>query len=411
MCHPAKARKLLNNGKAAVFRRYPFTIILKYEAENEHTYRLKIDYGSRHTGLAILKDDQVVWLAVLHHRTGIKKAMQNRKNYRARRRGNLRHRKMRFLNRKRQKGWLPPSLKSRVNNIETWLRRLCSVCPITAVSYENVKFDTQKMQNPEISSVEYQQGELQGYEVREYLLEKFGRKCAYCGKEDVPLEIEHIIPKSRGGSNRISNLTLACHECNTAKGTMTAEEFGFQDIQKQAKAPLKDAALVTATRWAVYEVLKASGLEVECGSGGRTKFNRTALGLPKEHYYDACAVGASTPEKLYFKTDTVLNITAIGRGKHCRTNPDAYGFPKAYLPRRKDFFGFQTGDLVKADVPKGKKAGRYFGTVKCRSSGYFNIKTDAGLVDGINHKYFTLVQNIDGYSYSQERRTALLPAL
>ena len=56
----------------------------------------------------------------------------------------------------------------------------------------------QLMANPEISGIEYQQGELQGYEVREYLLEKFGRKCAYCGAENVPLEVEHIIPKSRG---------------------------------------------------------------------------------------------------------------------------------------------------------------------------------------------------------------------
>ena len=66
------------------------------------------------------------------------------------------------------------------------------------------------MQNPEISGIEYQQGTLQGYEIREYLLEKFGRKCCYCGKENIPLEIEHIIPKSRGGTNRIDNLCLAC---------------------------------------------------------------------------------------------------------------------------------------------------------------------------------------------------------
>jgi 5-methylcytosine-specific restriction endonuclease McrA len=65
------------------------------------------------------------------------------------------------------------------------------------------------MQDAEISGVSYQQGELAGYEVREYLLEKWQRRCAYCGKTDVPLEIEHIIPKSRGGSNRVSNLTLA----------------------------------------------------------------------------------------------------------------------------------------------------------------------------------------------------------
>ncbi|WP_197047582.1 HNH endonuclease, partial [Planktothrix serta] len=67
----------------------------------------------------------------------------------------------------------------------------------------------QQLENPEISGIEYQQGELQGYEVRQYLLEKWSRKCAYCGVENVPLEVEHIHPKSQGGTDRISNLTVA----------------------------------------------------------------------------------------------------------------------------------------------------------------------------------------------------------
>ena len=72
---------------------------------------------------------------------------------------------------------------------------------------------------------EYQQGELAGYEVREYLLEKWGRKCAYCGKQNIPLEIEHIVPKSEGGSDRVSNLTLACNTCNVRKGNRLVREF------------------------------------------------------------------------------------------------------------------------------------------------------------------------------------------
>src|SRR5512140_2426807 len=105
------------------------------------------------------------------------------------------------------------------------------------------------MENPEISGVEYQQGTLLGYEVREYLLEKFGRKCVYCGKQHVPLAIEHIIPKIRGGSSRISNLATACDPCNDDKGTKTAAEFGHSEVQALAKRPLKDAAAVNASRW------------------------------------------------------------------------------------------------------------------------------------------------------------------
>ena len=304
-CHEAVARKLLKQGKAAIFRRYPFTIILKKavdDTDNKQEYRLKIDYGSKHTGLAILQNNNVIWLGQIDHRTDIKKKLDERRMFRrSRRNRKIRYRKPRFLNRKRKEGWIPPSFESRVNNIKTWVNRLQKLIPLTHISYENVKFDTQLMQNPEISGIEYQQGTLQGYEIREYLLEKFGRKCCYCGKENIPLEIEHIIPKSRGGTDRIDNLCLACHECNQKKGNMTAEEFGYPDIQKQVKQTLKDTSVVNSTRWKVYNLLYNSGLEVECGTGALTKMNRIKLGLPKEHCFDACCIGQSTPDKLYFK--------------------------------------------------------------------------------------------------------------
>ena len=402
-CHPAKARKLLKQGRAVIHKKYPFTIRLRdtvSDEEDEQEYRLKIDYGSKTTGLAILQRNKVIWLAELHHKINIKDNLDARRGFRRRRRNaNLRYRKPRFNNRRRKEGWLPPSLRSRVDNIRNWVNKLKQLIPLTHISYENVKFDIQLMRNPEISGVEYQQGQLQGYEVREYLLEKYDRKCVYCGKKNIPLEIEHIIPKSRGGTNRIDNLTISCHDCNQKKGNLTAEEFGYPNIQKQAKQTLKDAAAVNSTRWAVYNVLLQSELDVECGTGARTKMQRINLGLPKEHYYDAICVGESTPEKLYFKTNEVLEIKAIGRGSHCRTKTDAYGFPRLYMPRQKYFFGFMTGDMVKAIVTKGKKQGVYYGTVACRSTGSFNIKTSNGIMQGISYKYCKVVQRLDGYNY------------
>ncbi len=413
-CHPARARKLLKTGKAKIFKKYPFTIILEKEVEieekNKDEYSLKIDYGSRHTGLAILKNSkEVVWLAQIEHRTNIKEKLDTRRGHRRFRRNKLRYRKPRFNNRKRKEGWIPPSLQSRVDNISSWVIKLQKLIPITHISYENVKFDTQLMNDSTIKGIEYQQGTLMGYEIREYLLEKFNRRCVYCGKTDTPLEIEHIIPKSRGGSNKIDNLAIACRSCNKAKGSKTAEEFGYPDIQKQVKKSLKDAAILNATRWKVYEVLIATGLPVECGTGARTKMNRIKLELPKDHHYDACCIGKSTPDNLHFKTDNVLYIKAIGRGSHCRTNLDKYGFPRSYLPRQKYFFGFQSGDMVKAVVPKGKYKGTWYGSIACRSTGSFNINLIKGRVQGINHKYCQIVQKSDGYKYTLERREMELP--
>ena len=141
---------------------------------------------------------------------------------------------------------------------------------------------------------------------------------------------------------------------------------------------------------------------MECGTEGLTHYNRAKRNIPKDHCYDACCVGKSTPEHLYFGTKVVHMITAVGRGRHCRTNVDASGFPRGYLARQKRFFGFQTGDMVRATVTKGKKIGTYVGKVMCRKSGAFDIKTDSVRVQGIGYRYFNLVQRSDGYIYSKK---------
>lgn len=412
--HPGWARKLLSSGRAAVYKRYPCTIILKHAMPNAEVQplRLKIDPGSKTTGISIVNDNtgDVPFAAELNHRgQQIKKSMDSRRAIRrSRRKRKTRYRKPRFNNRRRKEGWLPPSLRSRVENVETWIRRLRSLCPITAISLELVKFDTQAMQNPEITGVEYQQGELFGYEVREYLLEKFGRKCVYCGAENVPLQVEHIIPKARGGSNRVSNLTIACKECNQRKGNQTAEEFGHPEVQAQAKKPLKDAAAVNATRWALYRRVQETGIPIEVGTGGRTKYNRSTRKLPKTHWLDAACVGASTPEVLNVEGIRPLVITAMGRGSRQMCRVDKYGFPRTSAKKFKRAYGFQTGDMVKAVVPIGKKAGTYIGRVAIRASGSFNIKTKSSTIQGISHRYCRILQQSDGYIY--ERNTAFLPS-
>jgi 5-methylcytosine-specific restriction endonuclease McrA len=406
-CIPVRARLLLDGGKAAVFRRYPFTIILKDRTEADSatsTYRVKIDPGSKATGLAVVNEvtSEVVWAAELMHRgQQIRDALLSRSQIRrCRRNRKTRYRKARFLNRTKPTGWLAPSLMSRVHNIRTWVSRLSRFIPILALSMELVRFDTQLMQNAEISGAEYQQGELAGYEVREYLLEKWGRRCIYCGVKDVPLEIEHITPKARGGSNRVSNLTLACHDCNQKKGTQTAVEFGHPEVQAQAKKPLKDAAAVNATRWKLFECLKAFDIPVECGTGGRTKYNRTRLGFPKSHWIDAACVGATTPDNL--KADGVmpLQIKATGHGTRQMCGTNKFGFPVRHRTRSKKHFGFQTGDMVRAIVTKGKNKGAHIGRVLIRATGIFDIRTSSRRVQGINYRYCSAIHMQDGYQYT-----------
>lgn len=419
-CHPARARRLLTSGKAAVWRRYPFVIVLTRAVPEAAPapLRLKLDPGSKTTGLALVNDatGQVCWAAEVAHRgQRVKDRLDQRRTCRrARHQRHIRYRPARFNNRRRREGWLPPSLDARLSNLVTWVARLRRVAPIGALSQELVKFDTQLLEHPDISGLAYRQGELAGYEVREYLLEKWSRHCAYCQATNVPLQVEHIVPRARGGTDRASNLTLACESCNSAKGTQTAAEFGHPEIAAQARRPLRDAAAVNASRWAPYHRLTATGLPVEVSTGGRTKWNRTVRGLPKTHWIDAACVGASTPVRLLVAGVAPLQIRAMGRHSRqmCRTN--RFGFPDKAPKATSVVAGLRTGDMVRAVVPPSSvKAGTYLGRLAVRATGKCNILTRSGVVvQGIHVRYCQPLHRGDGYTYqmvNQKGGAALLP--
>jgi len=233
---------------------------------------------------------------------------------------------------------------------------------------------------------------------------KWNRQCAYCGKKDVPLQVEHIHPRSKGGTDRISNLCLACEPCNIAKDTLDIKVFLakkpelLKRLLAQAKAPLKDATAVNSTRWALFERLKALGLPVECGSGGLTKYNRVTRNLEKAHWLDATCVGKSTPEVIQITGVEPLLIKAMGTGRRQMCVTDKYGFPKQHKERCKSFLGYQTGDIVKAVTPKGTITGR----IMIRHRPSFRV----GKAD-IHPKYMKRVQRADGYSY--EKGVVMLP--
>ncbi|MET8053871.1 RNA-guided endonuclease IscB [Streptosporangium sp. NPDC005286] len=416
-CHPARARRLLAAGRAVVARRTPFVIRLKDRSVADSTVagvQVGIDPGSKHTGLAVFTGHEGSrtgrYAIQLDHRGAlIRDRLASRAALRRGRRGrNLRYRAPRFLNRTKPQGWLAPSLRHRVDTTMSWMVRLARWAPVVAVHVEKVSFDTHVLSaGKPLEGVEYQQGTLAGYEVREYLLAKWGRTCAYCGASGVPLNLDHIHPRSRGGSDRISNLALACVRCNQAKNATPVEEF-LKDkpallarILRQAKAPLRDAAAVNATRWALWRALESTGLPIRVASGGRTKWNRSRTGAPKSHTLDAVHVGEL--ESVTAWPSTVLVVAATGRGTYARTTPDRYGFPRLVRPRSKLRHGFQTGDLVRANVPAGKKAGVHVGRVLVRSSGSFDITTRHGRITGINHRHVRHLQRADGYGYTTRK--------
>jgi hypothetical protein len=197
----------------------------------------------------------------------------------------------------------------------------------------------------------------------------------------------------------VSNLVPSCIPCNQdGKKALSIEKFLAHDpkrlaaIKAQLKAPLKDAAAVNVTRWALYEALADTGLPVEASSGGRTKYDRAQLGIAKTHAFDAACVG-KVGTLVGWQIST-LAIKAMGCGSYCRTKLTAHGFRRAHCMRAKSIHGFKTG----------------IGRVAVRASGSFNVQTPTGVVQGINARRCTILHRADGYKYHQQRAALPLPA-
>jgi len=346
---PTKARHLLKQGKTKVVKRKPFVIQMTMATgETKQDITLGIDSGYINVGFSAVTEKKELISGELTLRKDVSKKLDERRMYRKNKRNKLWYRQPRFNNRvsTKKKGWLVPSLQYKLDTHIRLIENMKKWFPITNTIIEIASFDTQKMQNPEISGIEYQQGELQGYEIREYLLEKFGRKCAYCGKKDIPLEIEHIIPKSRGGSGRVDNLTISCRGCNQKKDKQTAEEFGFPEIQKLAKESLKSTAFMNVVR-----KILAKQVNAEETYGYITKYNRIRLGLDKTHFNDAFII-ANGSKQIRCKP---YDITQSRRNNRC-LQLNRKGFKPSIRRQR---YKLQPNDLVRYNGKKQRVKGMF----------------------------------------------------
>lgn len=317
---PRRARLWLKAKRAWVVCREPFTIQLRFETSAyTQPVTIGVDTGSQTVGLAATANREVVFQAEMRLRSDISGKLTQRRQYRRTRRSRkTRYRGPRWTNRRRKAGWLAPSLRAKAEATVKAVRFLASLLPIRQINVEIGSFDTQKMQNPEVCGVSYQQGQLQGYLVREYLLAKWQRQCAYCQTSGVPLQVEHLIPRSRGGSDRASNLVIACAACNKQKGSRTAEEFGYAEIQAQARVPLKDAAHVSSIKTAVVtSLIQQFGSEhVAVTYGYETRYQRIqVLNLPKSHSNDAISIACEKGELVKAGT-SVYQIRCLARGNY-----------------------------------------------------------------------------------------------
>ncbi len=365
---PRRARRWLKAKRVRMLSRDPFTIQLHFETTHyTQAVTVGVDTGSQTVGVAATTGGEVAYQAEVHLRNDIhNKLIQRRKSRRNRRSRKTRYRRVRFANRRRKAGWLAPSLRSKVEATIKAVRFVATILPVEHIKVEVASFDTHKMQNPEIAGLQYQQGELQGYQVREYLLHKWQRKCVYCHKSGIPLQVEHLTPKARGGSDRVSNLALACKPCNRRKGNQTAAEFGYPEIQAQARVPLRDAAHVSSVKTALVSALgEQFGVErIVITYGYETKYKRIqVLDLPKSHTNDAVAIACGMGEVVKPRSP-VYQMRCIARGNYQLFNGKR-GEHRVWAPKK--LHGWKLYELVEAKGVRGYIGGR-------RVKGAFVIK-------------------------------------
>ena len=399
-------RRMLRSGRAKVVRRTPFTIQLTYESTSYvQPVSLGIDTGSRHIGISATTEGKELYAGEVALRDDISGNLAARRQYRRGRRSRkTRYRKPRFDNRVRSKhkGWLAPSVEAKIGTHMRVISDVCSILPINRITVEIAAFDTQKMRDPEISGIEYQQGTLMGYEVREYLAEKFSHKCCYCGKPQgngIRFEVEHLTPKARGGSDRITNLGWSCHDCNKKKGTMTCEEFGHPEARMEAEAGMKQAAHMSIMRWTLYRRLKTVyGDKLHMTYGSVTSYRRNAAGLNKTHVSDArCISGYPDAEpscETFFQKKVRCHNRQIHKAKIYKGGVRKRN-QAPYLVK-----GFRLFDKVEYEGQECFIFGR-------RSSGYFDIRRLDGtkVHAGVSYKKLRFLET--RHTTLTERRTAV----
>lgn len=415
-----KTDELLKCGKAAIFKRFPFTIILKnvIERVNFPKFILKIDPGSKTTGLSIVEKidgkDLVIWAAqLIHRREWIVKKMKSRGDVRRSRRSRKTpYRKARFLNRRRKPDWLPPSTESVVSNIVTWADRICKACPITEVYLESNVFDPQKELNIDIKTKKPK------YKNKRDKLIKAESCCFYCKKtkeelrkEGLELNKDHYISKKNGGTDSFRNYVLSCRPCNEKKGGLNGNEYLISDVKTVVS--LSSMAVMNQIRYVLPQrIADKTNRNVSCFECVFTVENREKFIGSKEfkennreffHWIDASCVGYVND--LIFKINKVLIIESKGHGSRQMCQVDKSGFPKSVpRSRQKKVHGIQTGDMVIDNQNK------IVPVVGVRKTGQMSLRGDEKDYNRTHNK-LKVIQHADGYIYRSQDISVLLASI
>lgn len=403
-CKPQKARKLLKDGKAKVLRTEPFTIqLLNGSSGYKQDITLGVDTGSKHIGISASTENKELYAADVELRNDIVNLLSTRRqNRRTRRNRKTRYRKPRFQNRvkSKNKGWLAPSIENKIHTHFRVIDDIHKILPITNIIVETASFDIQKIQNPNIQGVEYQQGNQLGFwNVREYVLFRDGHTCQCCKgrSKDKILNVHHIESRKTGGDapNNLITLCETCHK-DYHNGIIILPKSIHRGMS------FRDATFMGIMRWTFYNRLKKLYPNVNMTYGYITKNTRITNGLPKEHYIDAlCIAGHPKAEQLdyyYYQKQVRRNNRQIHKANILKGGKKKLNQAPQYVK------GYQLFDKVKYNDNSYYVFGR-------RSNGYFDIrKLDGTKVNNgsVNCKYLRKLESRQSILTERRNRSTLM---
>lgn len=343
----AKVRVLLKHKRAKVVSKCPFTIKLLYESTNfTQPLTLGIDTGSKYVGSAIINDvtAEILYESQLELRDDIKSKIDKRRQFRRVRRNKLRYRPSRFDNRKasKRKNRYTPTLISKFQGHTREIEFIKSILPVTDVVLEVGEFDPQLLQDPTLAfhKWDYAKGELYQQEnFKQAARARDGYKCQCCGKKDCRLEVHHLLPRSRGGSDKLANLITLCSDCHHLTHISEEQLLAFQEkFGKKANGTLRYATQMNILR----SMLQKEYLDAEITYGFITKDVRRIFCLEKSHMVDACCI-ASMGSEFYNENSNEYKKKCVSKGNHARTGVKGGRF--VFLPSGK-ISGFKRYDKV-----------------------------------------------------------------
>jgi len=339
-CSQAKSKRMLKKGAASVVKRIPFTIQLKFECKNQiQPISLGIDPGYSHIGFSCVTNTKELISGTLELDNMVSKRIANRAMYRNTRRNRLWYRKPRFNNRvsSKKKGWLPPSIQHKLDAHVNLIKKIIQLLPISSVTIEVANFDIQKINNPNIKEEQYQQGNLYGYDnIKSYIIAREHGKCQLCGKEyKNGWHIHHIIPQSKGGTDKPDNLALLHKNCHDKYHKYPSKYKLKQNKQYKAET------FMSTIRYKLVDMAKQIISNTNITYGYITQSNRRNQNLKKLHNNDAFIIAGGTVQQ---------RTQAYQVYQHRINNRSLQKNRKGHKPSiRGQRYKIQPNDLVKID--------------------------------------------------------------